>query len=296
MSTTTSTSAPQQKKVKIPWSAVIALLPLTLIIVIFFALPILGMVGNSLIIPGPRTEPTTFGIDNYVALAEGHRALAAQNSLVVSLASATIAAVIGFIVAWGISFLKIGWLDQVTAVLSSVLANSGGAALAFSFIVLVGNAGYLTALVLGIDPGFSLYSVKGLILMYQYFLIPTMVLLALPSIKALRESWREANTSLGGTSWVFWRRVGMPILMPTVIGAWVLLIGSAYSTHASAAVLLGAGTFPLLTLQIANELSGSAGGSQNTAMAMGVVTMLVAIVTLVIFNWLQRRSQQWLAN
>ena len=64
----------------------------------------------------------------------------------------------------------------------SVLANDGGVPLAFSFIVAVGNTGYFTALITAVDSTFALQC-QGLILMYQYFLIP-MILLTLPSFVA----------------------------------------------------------------------------------------------------------------
>src|SRR5699024_12393423 len=104
---------------------------------------------------------------------------------------------------WAISTVMSTSIDPLTAVISSVLANHGGVPLACSFIVAVGNTGYFTALVAAVDSTFTLYIDKGLILMYQYFLIPTMILLTLPSFVALRQQWREANTSLGGTSLTF---------------------------------------------------------------------------------------------
>lgn len=256
----------------------------------FFVAPLAGMAFTSLQAPGDGL--TT---DHYESLASGRRWLALRNSLFISSVASLVAAIIGTIIAWAISHINSKALNAITGVVSSVLANSGGAALAFSFIVLFGNAGYLISFATGMDSGFTLYSSKGLILMYQYFLIPTMVLLLLPAVQSLRTEWKEANTSLGGSQFVFWRKVGIPILSPAIIGGFVLLFGSAFATHASAAVLLGSGAFPLITLQIANELGGTAAvGGQNAAMAMGLVTAVVAIVVLVVFNWLQGRSQRWL--
>src|SRR5699024_6015245 len=120
------------------------------------------------------------------------------------------AAVFGGVCAWAISTVKSKIIDSLTAVISSVLANDGGVPLAFSFIVAVGNTGYFTALVTAVDSTFTLYSVKGLILMYQYFLIPTMILLTLPSFVALRQQWREAHRRLGRPSLTLRRRARPP--------------------------------------------------------------------------------------
>ena len=295
MTTKTDTAhavpAGKAKKASTAKAAWATLLPLGIILVLFFIVPIVGMAITSL----QSGSDGSWTTENYQAMMQGNRLRAMWNSVLVSLISSLIALVIGLIVAWCITYIKSPALDSVTAVISSVLSNSGGAPLAFSFIVLAGNTGYLISLFLAVDKGFSLYSIKGLVLMYQYFLIPTVVLLILPSLNALRTSWKEANTSLGGSALTFWKRVGLPILAPTILGVWILEFGAAFATHASAAVLIGTGTFPLIVLQIAAEMGASAtSGGEHIAMAMGLTTTVIAIITLVAFNALQKRSARWL--
>ncbi|AZT96264.1 MAG: ABC transporter permease [Brevibacterium aurantiacum] len=272
-----------------------ALAPLTIVLALFFVVPIGGMVVTSLLVTGSSPGTSTFSADNFTALGSGSRFMALKNSLLLSFTAASVAAVFGGICAWAISTVKSKVVDSLTAVISSVLANDGGVPLAFSFIVAVGNTGYFTALITAVDSTFTLYSVKGLILMYQYFLIPTMILLTLPSFVALKQQWREANTSLGGSSWTFWRRVGLPVITPALLGAWLLMFGSAFGTHASAAVLIGTGAFPLIPLEIAGQLAGSAAtGGEGVAMALGVTTGVIAVIVLIAFNALTKRSAKWL--
>ncbi|MCT1551969.1 ABC transporter permease [Brevibacterium casei] len=285
-------SRPGRRVLSPAWAA---LAPLTVIVVAFFAVPVIGMVVTSLLVPAPSGSGSALGIANFASLSSGSRSLALQNSLFLSFAAATIAMVLGGVCAWAISSVRSRVVASVSAVVSSVLANDGGVPLAFSFIVAVGNTGYFVSLLTAIDPSFTLYSVKGLILMYQYFLIPTMILLTVPSFLALRREWREASASLGGSSWDFWRRVGIPVITPTVLGAWLLMFGAAFGTHASAAVLIGTGAFPLIPLEIAGQLASSAAtGGEGAAMALGVTTGIVAIVVLVAFNALTKRSATWL--
>lgn len=272
--------------------ALATLMPLTVIVVLFFLVPIVGMTITSLQDGGTGG----FTLDNYQAMSRGNGAQALRNSTIVSFVSSFVALLAGLLIAWCISFINSSKLNAITGVISSVLSNSGGAPLAFSFIVLAGNTGFITAALLSVDSSFTLYSVKGLILMYQYFLIPTVVLLILPSFQAMKTSWKEANTSLGGSGWTFWTKVGLPIMFPTILGVWILEFGAAFATHASAAVLIGTGTFPLIVLQIAAEMGSSASsGGEHVAMAMGLTTTVIAIVTLIAFNWLQERSRRWLS-
>ena len=214
--TNSSATGPKAKRVSNRGVALATLLPLGTVLALFFLIPIVGMAITSF------QDGTTgdFTWANYEAMTEGNRAQALLNSLLVSLYSSSIALAAGTLIAFCISFLNSKILNSITAVVSSVLANSGGAPLAFSFIVLAGNTGYLISMLLAIDSSFSLYTVKGLVLMYQYFLIPMVVLLLLPSFQAMRTSWKEANTSLGGSAWTFWRRVGLSHQPFWVCGFW----------------------------------------------------------------------------
>jgi len=266
--------------------------PLCLILIIFLLLPIFGMAMVAFSVTGSDGS-THFGLQNFASLKA--EVSAVYNSLLVSFIGSFIAAVVGTLCSFCIARINNRILNAVVAVFSSVLANDGGAPLAFSFIVTLGSTGVIYG-TLGLGHlGFSLYSWQGLIVMYQYFLIPTMVMVTLPTFAGLRKEWREANTALGGSTFNFWCRVGIPIAFPALLGGWVLLFGAAFATYASSAVLIGAGGYPLVPLSIASLLSSGIGpGGQSTAMALGLAMVLVAVIVLFLFNRLQKRSAQWL--
>ena len=272
--------------------ATISLLPLSLVLLLFFIVPIVGMAIIAFTVTAEYGS-TGVGLDNFMALTSGSHSAAIVNSVQVSLVGSTIAAVIGTLTSFCISQIRSEKLDSVVAVFTSVLANDGGAPLAFSFIVTLGNAGVVYGLLNLGDTGFSLYSWQGLVVMYQYFLIPTMIMVTLPTFVGLRKEWREANAALGGSAPTVWRRVGLPIAMPALLGGWILCFGAAFATHASAAVLIGAGGYPLIPLNI-GALLGQAGDSQQVAMALGVTMVAIAVITLFAFNRLQRRSARWM--
>ncbi len=77
----------------------------------------------------------------------------------------------------------------------------------------------------------------GSIIVYSYFNIPLMVLITLPAIDGLKQSWREACSNLGGTTWTYWRRVGLPVLAPSLLGGFLLLFANSFSAYATAAAL-----------------------------------------------------------
>lgn len=270
--------------------ATVAMAPLLTILVLFFCLPILGMALIAFTVDQPDGT-TAVGIDHFTGLSTQSRAI--QNSLLVCAVAASIAAVVGAFTALCISQIKSKRLDSIVAVMSSVLANDGGAPLAFSFIVTLGNTGIVYGLLNLQATGFTLYSWQGLVVMFQYFLIPTMIMVTLPTFVGLRKEWSEANTALGGTAFTYWRRVGIPIALPALLSGWILLIGSAFATYASAAILIGSGAFPLVPLSIASNLRSSAANAEGTAMALGVSMVIVAVIVLLAFNRLQRLSARW---
>ena len=67
--------------------------------------------------------------------------------------------------------------------------------------------------------------------------IPLMVLVTLPAIDGLKPSWREASSNLGGTTWTYWRRVGLPVLAPSLLGGFLLLFANSFSAYATAYAL-----------------------------------------------------------
>ena len=137
---------------------------------------------------------------------------------------------------------------------SGVAANFAGIPLAFAFIATLGTIGIVTSFLQnafgfslyewtppGSDTTFSLFSKTGIEIVYLYFQIPLMILVIAPAIDGLRREWREAASSLGASSWQFWRYVGFPILFPSLLSAMVLLFGNSFAAYATAYGLTAGG-------------------------------------------------------
>jgi len=171
--------------------------------------------------------------------------------------------------------------------------------LAFAFISTLGRTGFVTVFlrsVLGIDvydAGFNLYSFLGLSLTYMYFQFPLMLLIMVPAIEGLRREWREAAENLGASTWQFWWRVGLPILMPSLLGTILLLFGNAFGAYATAYALTG-GQLNIITIEIGAQMRGDVLRNPNLgyAMALGMVAIMAVCITG--YTWLQRISERWL--
>ena len=77
---------------------------------------------------------------------------------------------------------------------------------------------------------------------------------------------------MGASSRQYWRYVALPILMPSILGAMILLFGNAFGAQATAYQLTG-GTLNIVTLLIGAQISGDVlhNPGSGYAMAMGMV-------------------------
>jgi putative spermidine/putrescine transport system permease protein len=190
------------------------------------------------------------------------------------------------------------WIRSVLLTFSGVAANFAGVPLAFAFIATVGSTGVLTAFLSnhGIDiynSGFSLNQFWGLALVYTYFQLPLMILIISPSIDGLKREWREAATNLGANSMQYWRMVGLPILLPSLLSAMILLFGSAFSAYATAYALAGA-QINLIPIVIGASISGNITIDPQLGDALAVGMIAIIGVCVAIYALLQRRASRWI--
>jgi putative spermidine/putrescine transport system permease protein len=221
-----------------------------------------------------------------------------KTSIVVSLETAVVGGVVGLFIAY--AAIREGtprWVRSAITTFSGVAANFGGIPLAFAFISTLGPLGIITVFGRnhGWDPtehGLNLFSQRGVELAYLYFQLPLMILVIAPAIDGLRKEWREASANLGGSQLQFWRYVGVPVLMPSLLGAIILLFGNAFAAYATA-YSLTSGTVNLVPILIGVYYSGNVLNNPHLAQAMAFGMFVVLALMMVIYIPLQRRAARW---
>lgn len=223
-----------------------------------------------------------------------------RNSIQVSAITAVAGAILGGLFAWAIATSKsTGVLRRVTLAGSGVLAQFGGVMLAFAFLATFGFNGMVTIFFANnfgdsfLSNPTWLYDMTGLSIVYTFFQIPLMLIVFLPAVEGLRIEWREANDSLGGSTWNYWRNVAGPILFPSFLGALLLLFANAFSAYATAAALISQGS-PIVPLQIRGAIGSEValgGAALGKALALGMVIVVVIVMGLYVL--LQRRVGKW---
>jgi putative spermidine/putrescine transport system permease protein len=254
-----------------------------------------------MIIQGSFTDSNTgaFTLNNYQrVITEADKLHAFQNSITLSLVTALIGAVLGFFAAYGLFKLRINWLRNFIIGFSSISANFAGVPLAFAFISTLGVKGYITVLLLNwlhIDlygHGFSLFTYPGLALAYIYFELPLMILITVPALSALRPEWREAATNLGASSFTYWRQVAIPVLLPSLIAAAMLLFANSFGAFATA-VALAQGGFNLVPIQISFVVNGNVSLDTGLGNAMAGGMIIVLLIAVSLYTAMLRRVSKW---
>ncbi len=274
------------------WGSVLFIGPFLLYVLVFLLLPALRLLAQSL------TDKQGLTLRYIAELAQPQTVAAFRNSIVLSAISAAVGLVLGGLVAYFMlrPAAPAGLRSLITS-FSAVAANFAGVPLAFAFIATLGSLGMVTVWLksIGIDlysGGFSLYGMSGLIFVYAYFQIPLMIIVIIPAIEGLRREWREAAESLGAGSGAYWRKVGLPILMPSLLSAYLLLFGNAFSAYATPYALTS-GNIGLVPIEISNVLSGNVMLEPQAGAALALGMIAVMVVVMLLYALVARRASRW---
>jgi putative spermidine/putrescine transport system permease protein len=296
--TTLSVPKPVVKAAPVPWDwkKWIGVTPFFLFAILFLILPSLRLFAGSF-----TDSEGRFTFANVLQLFEQKSILDAYwLSIRISAVTAIGGGIFGFLLAYAVT---VGGLPRSlrTALItfSGVASNFAGVPLAFAFVATLGRTGVVTAILKNVfhiniyQTGFNLYSFMGLSLTYMYFQFPLMVLIMAPALDGLKREWREAAENLGATSFQYWSRIALPVLLPSILGAMILLFGNAFGAYATAYALTG-GTLPIVTIQIGAQIRGDVLHNPGLGYAMAMGMVFIMAVSLAGYSWLQKVSERWL--
>ena len=289
------------------WKNLIGLLPFFLFIAFFLVMPSITLFSGAF-----QDTDGHFTLANFSFLHNTFALKSYLTSIWVSLITSVIGGAFGFFVAYATTSGRTPrWMSTILTTFSGLAANFGGVPLAFAFIATLGRTGFITALLKGVcfngadgaaicpfnpyDHGFNLYSVVGLILAYTYFQFPLMVLTITPALEGLKKEWVEASTNLGSSSAQYWRYVALPVLLPSLLGATILLFGNAFGAYATAQALTG-GSIYLVTIMIGQQIRGDVLGNPNEGYALAFGMVVIMSLTIFLYVMLQRKTARWIKS
>lgn len=288
--TSTTVTAPTN------WKTWLGVTPFFIFAILFLFLPSLRLITASFSDPDGN-----FTFANVTQLfSEPFIVNAYKLSIQISAVTAIGGGILGFLLAYSVT---VGGLPKplrsILVTFSGVASNFAGVPLAFAFVATIGRQGFVTHILkdyLGFElykQGFNLYSFAGLSLVYMYFQFPLMVLTITPALDGLKREWREAAENLGASTTQYWLKVAMPILLPSILGAMILLFGNAFGAYATAYALTG-GRIGIVTIQIGAQIRGDVLYNPGLGYAMAIGMVVIMGFSLAGYSWLQAKTERWL--
>lgn len=261
--------------------------PLMIVALMFMFVPVVRLVVDSF----QEYGTGRFVLSNWKAIfTEQIYISSTLNSLKISFIATIVGMVISFLLAWAIKEVSKKRANRYLAMIN-MISNFAGLPLAYAFMTILGNAGFIVLLceVFGIEltKYFNLYGLEGLTLLGIYFQIPLGTLMLIPALESIRKEWKESAELLNADSFQFWIRIGIPVMIPSLCDTFSLLFANVLTAYATF-VLLVADNMPLLPIKITYIFTGETTGLQNIGSALGVWMMLLVVGVILLCNLIKK--------
>lgn len=275
-------------------NTIFLMLPFLTMVLLFFIVPMIYMLISSF-----TSASTGITVEHYKnALTDSYILQGFKNSITLSLLSAFIALIVSLLSVYTIMRFSESLREKIL-ILSNLTSTFSGVPLAFAFIILLGNSGLFTLLFKkwGVDfsSSFSLYSWSGLLLVYIYFQLPLALMLLYPIYYGIQDRWKEAASLLGASPFVFWWKIGIPILLPGIAGTFSVLFANAMGAYASAYALT-ASSYNLASIKIGSLIKGDIFAQPEFACAIAVLLGATMVSAMLLNEWFIKKSRKDLAQ
>jgi len=211
---------------------------LIVVLLILVAAPMLKLFAVSF--EDQRTG--TFTLGNYAAAYGRARYVDALiNSLLLGTASATLSVIFAVPMAWAVSRtdMPAKWLTLVVVLGAFMLPPYLSA---IGWILLAGpNSGFINLgwhwLTGGSTPLFNVFSFEGMTLVIALNAFPLVFIFVKAAFDLVSSEMEDAANILGAGTWVAMRRVSIPLVMPAIMGGFILVFLEAISLFGVPAIL-----------------------------------------------------------
>ena len=256
----------------------------------------IGLIWISLLVfiiyPLARSFWTSLAVNGKVSLENyayvfTHQWLRAPlyHSLYLGVVVATVATLIGFGYAYGLNRTSMpakGFFRQL-ALLPVV---SPPFMFALSVILLLGKNGLVTRKLLGLTD-FSIYGLPGLVLVQSLSMFPIAYLVLDGVLKAINPDLEDSAFNLGATRSQVFRSVTLPLALPGIASAWLLVFVTSLADFGNPMVL--GGNFDVLSVQAYLQVTGMFNVARGATLA--VILLIPALIAFYLQRfWIAKKS------
>lgn len=249
-------------------------LPLAVVVVVAFDLPLVWMMMQSVVDPAPTT-------DNYREIASSSTYLGVmERTLWMSLAATAVCVVLGYVVAYWIVSLPGSWQLVALAFVIlpfwvSILVRT------YAWVVMLGSRGVVNETLIGLgitgQPISFLYQPVGVLVGMVNVLLPFVTLPLMAAMRQVDPHLLKAARTLGSKRSGVFFRVFLPSTVATLSACTLLLFVLALGFFITPAIL-GGGRVPLIATVLETLINGFP--DWGLAAALSVVVVLSAFVVI----------------
>ncbi len=206
------------------------------------------------------------------------------NSIVLGICVALLGTTVGFACAYAVTKtdMRFKRLLHVSTLLPII---SPPFVIALSAILLFGRNGIITRKLLqeglGIDlyaAGFDIYGLTGLVIVETLAYFPTAYLVLVGVLSSIEPALEEAASNLGASRWKVFRTVTVPLSLPGIVNAMLLLFIESMADFGNPLIL--AGRFNVLSVQAYLQITGNDNLPGGATLAMALLLPSLAVYFL----------------
>lgn len=258
-----------------------------LILAIFAAIAVFVVYPVAMVFIASFGDREGWTADNY-AMFFTRRAYrtAFVNSITVGVTVGILSTLIGYLAAFVLTRLRVPAKGPLHYLMMLPIISPPFVS-AVAILFLFGFNGLVTKKLLGLQD-FSIYGFRGVVLSQVFTFAPIAYLSLRGVLGGISPVLEDAALNVGATRWQAFRKVTLPLSLPGVAGAFLVVFIESMADFGNPLVLAGAG-FPMLAPQAYLEITGSFNLGRGAALA---VVLLVPSMTAFAIQryWLAKRS------
>lgn len=208
------------------------------------------------------------------------------NSVMMGILTAVIGSLIGFLFAFAIARTNIPFKKffHIIAIIPVVSPPFIGA---LSIIMLFGNNGLITYSLLGIN-NYPIYGFRGLLFAQVITFFPVAYITLRGVIESISPTLEDAALDLGGSRWKVFCKVTLPLTIPGIASAMLVLFIETMADFGNPLILAGS-QFPILSVQAYLQITGMYDLPKGAALA---IMLLIPSITAYLLQkyWVSRKK------
>ena len=107
------------------------------------------------------------------------------------------------------------------------------------------------------------------------------------SVRTRVVSWKEAAEILEASPFQFWTRIGIPVMLPSLLDTFALLFANAITAYATV-LLLVTTSIPLLPVKITTMFTGEMTPQKEMGSALAIWMIIIMLAVICICNLLKK--------